>query len=62
MISKAFGLLKEKIKIFSFDVKRLKKLNHARNGGVEVELFSRIKIKKKIITCVDLNLEMFFFS
>jgi hypothetical protein len=44
MISKAFGLLKEKIKIFSFDVKRLKKLNHARNGGVEVELFSRIKI------------------
>jgi heme/copper-type cytochrome/quinol oxidase subunit 2 len=35
-ISKAFGLLKEKTKVFSFAVERVKKLNHARNGELRL--------------------------
>jgi hypothetical protein len=41
MVCKAFGLLKEKIKTFLFNIERLKKLEHARNGELRSNSYTK---------------------
>jgi len=41
MVCKAFGLLKERIKTFSFNVERLKKLEHAINGELRSNSYTK---------------------
>jgi hypothetical protein len=41
MVCKAFGLLKERTKAFSFDVERFKKVKHTRSGELRSNLYTK---------------------
>jgi len=41
MVYKAFGLLKEKTKAFFIDIEKLKKLEHARNGELKSNSYTK---------------------
>jgi hypothetical protein len=41
MVCKASGLLKERTKAFLFDVERLKRLEHARNGELRSNSYTK---------------------
>jgi hypothetical protein len=55
MICKASGLLKEKTKAFSFDVERLMRLKHARNGELRSNSYTKKapSAKRPMVYCSE---------